>query len=614
MAELRIYDSQGRPIRGGAGESQQVKDFFFDGVRLAVDAGRTEMFCFFRAKDNETARSEQYYAKYSYRSRSEMNGLYQEVKRRIEGEYGMILDTENEDTRFFELLGSSESGRAPESSDLDDVRSLLSNFESARVGVGSYSEAYGLFSQLFSNDGVSKIAVSDNATGRSLSAYDLVIEKGDYFGLELLGDTEQKVESLRERRRSAFDSEYGTEDDNDPISGLVGAALFGGIGVALVLAAIYGSCLGLGMALPGVGSPPFVDSCGPSLGGVDADVAGNGSQEIRITGAINGLSETNETLTVTVVHENETVLHNSSKKRQLNSSGAFDFTVRPDGNVTSLAPGDYIATVEYGGTSKNASFTVEDGTDSAEATSGASENDTASSTAGNDTASSTAGNDTASSTAGNESDDTSSASESTAGGSIESVSAQETVDGQTDSFQLDGAVTGVTNRTVNMSIDFSAWDGTSLNSIESKDVTVASDGTFAFTVPFDPNGTDGPYEVTVRYNESTASDTFESGSATDPQLENVSFTYADGQQAKINFRGNTSGFDGRTDTSIDVRLENDTATVFQGTVPVTVDDDGTFQQIGLNVSENSLAPGTYTLVVTYDDGTPVEDTYDISSN
>ena len=126
MATLQIFDSQGQPIAGEGGrESQQMKDFFFDGVRFAVDANRNEMFCFFRARNNETARSEQYYAKYSYQSRSEMSGIYNAVKRRVEGEYGMILDTDNEDTRFFELLGSSDSGRVPESPVLDDVADIL---------------------------------------------------------------------------------------------------------------------------------------------------------------------------------------------------------------------------------------------------------------------------------------------------------------------------------------------------------------------------------------------------------------------------------------------------------------------------------------------------------
>ncbi|WP_277543580.1 hypothetical protein [Haloarcula laminariae] len=364
MEELQIYDSQGKPIRSATGrENQQVKDFFFDGVRLAVDAKRNEMFCFFRARDNDTARSEQYYAKYSYRNRSEMNRIYKEVKTRIEEEYGMILDTENEDTRFFELIGSSESGRVPTGSDLDDVTTILSEYKSARVGVGSYNEAYGLFSKLFNNEGVSKIAVSDNATGQSLSAYDLVIEKGDYFGLALLGDTEEKVKKLREQRQPAFESKYEEEDDddddNDLIAGLMGASLYAGISVALFLAIIYGSCLGLGIGL--IGDLPGATCGSPSFEDVNADAVGNGSQEIRITGGINGgPSDTDAQVNVTVRNESGMVFNDSSNRR-LNSSGNFNFTVQPGPNLTSLSPGNYTATVEYGEIRENDTFTFKSG-------------------------------------------------------------------------------------------------------------------------------------------------------------------------------------------------------------------------------------------------------------
>lgn len=572
MAELQIYDSQGQPIREGiGGENQQVKDFFFDGVRIAVDVNRNEMFCFFRARNNDTARSEQYYAQYTYESRSEMSRIYQAVKTRIEGEYGMILDTENEDTRFFELLGSSESGRVPDSSDLDDVESLLSDFESARLGVGSYREAYGLFRELFSNGGVSKIAVSDNATGRSLSSYDLVIETGDYFDMALLGDTEEKVEALRERRRSAFDSDY-EDDDNDPISGLLGAALFAGIGVGVMLVLIYGACFGLGMGIPGIGSPPFADSCGggPSLGSVSAEAVGNGSQEIRIAGGINGMSDTNATVNVTISRENGPQVLNSSREARLNSSGNFSFTVRPDNNGTSLAPGTYNATVEFRGSSKTATFEVENESGTAE-----SESDTPAE-------------------------------------SIETISGPATVDNSSESVQITGTTTGLAGQNVTVDINISSDDNMRVTTNLSRNVTVNPDETFNVSVPFNATGTQAPYEANVTYNGTTTSGTFGAGF-----LESVEVLDGDKQGGGenvsiINFDGEITGFAGNPNRTLNIRLERNSSIVDERTTQIEISENGQFDKTAFAVSDSghALRDGNYTLVATYD-GTQAEDEFSV---
>jgi len=585
MATLQIYDSQGQPIHGEAGgENQQVKDFFFDGVRLAVDANRNEMFCFFRARDNETARSEQYYAKYSYQTRSEMGNIFDAVKSRIEGEYGMILDTENNDTRFFELLGSSNSGSVPNnSSDLDDVMTLLSEYQSARIGVGSYDEAYGLFGKLSRNADVNKVAVSDNATGRSLSAYDLVIEKGDYFGVELLGDTEEKVESLRERRRAALESEHETDDDTDPISGLMGAALFVGVGVGIVLAVLYGSCLGLNMAL--VGDLPGA-TCGPSLGDISADATGNGSQEVRITGVINGLSDTNATVNVTVVHENGTKLFSNPGSRKLNSSGGFNFTIQPGSNETNLAPGNYTARVEFRGKQVEDNFTVENASGTA-----------------------------ATQTADNNTTDSTPDSTGTERGTIESISVPDTVNGSATSVRINGTTSNLTSGNISIQTNITSADGTSLLSTASKNVTVAADGNFTLSVLFDASGTDGPYEVTVRYNGSRTNATFGSGPSAEPKLEHMSVLDVDKSQAEISLRGNISNFTGDSDQVATIRVKNGTDTLYNRQTAVVVSEDGKFGtfEVTISISENPLTDGNYTLLATYKDGTPAKETFNVTT-
>ncbi|WP_276272373.1 hypothetical protein [Haloarcula litorea] len=323
MANLTIYDSQGTPIRdetGGRGDT--VSDLFFDGVRFAIDSRRQEAVCFFRAKDNPTARSEQYYAVYEYESRSELARLVEAVRSRIEEEYGMHLDTTNDDTRFFELLEGGGSATPPgDPSTLDDLEEIIEDYHQAKVGVGDYRDALGLFSKFHGTLAVSGIAVADNASGTSLSSYDLVVETGNYTGLEPLGDTASRMEDLRERRRRELG--YDVPDDDGLLDGLTpveGALLFGGAGVLLVIAALYGSCLGLhaaplGGALPG-------PSCGPSIDGVDGTLTFAGDPTMNVTGQFSG-GGTNAVV-ATVTGPNDGTARTNAN---INGSGQFAIEV-----------------------------------------------------------------------------------------------------------------------------------------------------------------------------------------------------------------------------------------------------------------------------------------------
>lgn len=362
MAELRIFDSQGSPIRSEEGTvNQMIKDFFFDGVRFAIDENQNQIYCFFRARDNETARSEQYYAMYKYRSRSEMRQIVSEVKTRIEDEYNMVLDMNNQDTRFFQLLSSSDSGSPPrDSNTIQDISELLSDYHKARLGVGSYDEAYALFSNYFSNKGVATIAVSDNAHGSSISSYDLVIEKGNYTGLEPLGDTADAVEELREERRAVFETDDG-DDDGLSLSGLKGALLFGGVGVVLLVSlvgALYGGCIFLDMSTPVINNPPGIDNCveqtnsSPVLVDVSAEVTGNNSQQLRVYGNLSNESRMNAPFNVTVRNETGKIVTNTSNQSVANDT--FDFTIP----IEDLSLGSYNARIKYANSTRDPEFEI----------------------------------------------------------------------------------------------------------------------------------------------------------------------------------------------------------------------------------------------------------------
>jgi len=589
MAELQIYDSQGSPIRGEAGrDSERVKDFFFDGVRFAVDKNRNEMFCFFRARDNDTARSEQYYAKYNYQSRSEMNNIVSAVENRIEGEYGMTLDTDNDDTQFFELLSSSSSGRTPaDMSTVEDVEQLLSGYHQAKLGVGSYSEAFGLFSKLFSNSGVNKIAVSDNATGSSVSSYDLVIEKGSHMGVEALGDTADELESLREQRRATFDPNYEPGDNSDSgLSGPEGALLFGGVGVLVVLVALYGTCLGLGMAIPGIDSPPGVGTCGdaePALNSISAEIDQNDSQQLQVSGNTSGMAGEQTRLNVSITSGGETLNSNSSD-RSIGEDGTFEFSVPIQQNESNSVPdGEYNVTVTINGMTAETMFTVGNETGTPETNETGTPETNESSTPEND-----------------------STSENGTTEGITNITVPDTVDGQTDIFGISGTTAGLNNSTVAMTVDFAAGDGTPLSGGGEQQVEIANDGTFEFNVSFDPADTEGPYTVTVTHNGSSVDEAFESSADTE-QFDSIDVGNVDNGQ--LSLTGTTSNIDSGTNVTAEVEITDDGGTdVYNSTELAEIDDSGQFDLTPLEFGD--VPSGTYSISVTID-GTTRTDTFTV---
>lgn len=497
MAELRIYDSQGQPIRDESGRpNQTVKDFFFDGVRFAVDKNRNEAYCFFRARENETARSEQYYAMYNYTSPSQLENIVSEVEARIEGEYGMALDRRNDDTRFFELLSSAESGRQPgDMSTVNDVEELLSDYRQAKLGVGSYGEAYYLFGELFDSNGVATVAVSENATGGSVSSYDLVIEQGDHFGLELLGETEEAVEELREQRRSMFES-APDPDDGGGLSGVQGAALFGFVGVLLLVGGAYGGCAVMGMDIPGIGAPPGV-SCGADAGltSVSAEVDGTDSQQVRINGSVSEAAATNGSFSVHIDDaDGNPTLNNHTVTERIDTDGNFSFAVPIQGSsettsVSTSTPsastdstggtsdgavpdGRYTVTVTYEGTNKTDTFCVGDcstptPTSEPEATATATDDGTSET-------------------------------------QVTGITASGTVDNGTADITVSGEIDGVSDSSIELPTDLIPDAGDALR--KNPSVDIATDGSFEYTLSFDVSNTEGPYTVTVYYNDSEASD------------------------------------------------------------------------------------------------------------
>lgn len=233
MGDLTIYDSQGRPLDGAAGvrEDERIKDFFFDGVRFALDMRlANEAIIFLRARDNQAARSEQYYAEYAFDHRSELPQLGEEISRVIEEDHEMILDTSHEDTDVFQFLVGDRSDErtgleAPGDWETnDDLLTLLERGQNLKIGVGSYVDACGMFTEYARESSVNQIAITDSGGSSHLENYDLVVEVGPYQGLEPLGDTGSRLETLREERRKRLRTNAGAEAGSTA-GGLVGRLL-----------------------------------------------------------------------------------------------------------------------------------------------------------------------------------------------------------------------------------------------------------------------------------------------------------------------------------------------------------------------------------------------------
>jgi hypothetical protein len=334
MARLTIYDSQGVPLDAESSydSDERIKEFFFQGVRFALDERKGEAVVFFRARPSETARSEQYFAEFRYDTRQELGELPDAVRRKVEDEEGMQLVTSEDDTTVFELL---ESSRNTSLTGVDynlknDLEELLENRNRLLLGTRSYEDAYTVLSDWLSTS-VSRFAIADRANSSVLEQYDVVVTPNSDEVLEPLHETKEQLESLRERRRRL------RRQRNRP-AGAAGSSskypfskqtmLAGGI--TLVLFALVGGGLFAGSCVYSF-SPGPVDSVvspvcpGGSGGPVDianfsASVNDDGTQ-LAVTGEFNR-TVSDKTLYIGV----EPVGGANGTTRQFNLTGSSSFS------------------------------------------------------------------------------------------------------------------------------------------------------------------------------------------------------------------------------------------------------------------------------------------------
>ncbi len=383
MSDLTIYDSQGVPIGGGVGDTdEEIKDFFFSGVRVALETvGSTYTFvAFFRARDSSASRSEQYYGVLETTDEGDLSNFHGIIEDHMRNEHGMELVTSKDDTAVFESLSSGSFGSAPgDRTTRQDIADLVNDGEQARVGVASYEEATELLRTYLKEIDRPNIAIAENAQSSTLSTYDLVIEKGTHSGLALLGDTEQRIEEMKKRKRRerqqlfGADGEemYGQSQPSGPFGlpmRMFAAAAAVGL-VVLLVAGTYGACF-LGVSIPVVGDLPGM-SCGaagdgggggtggPADASLAVDISANmttidGERTILVTGNLSEndarVTNSTETLNYTLMEggdENTTVENQTTVN--IDENGTFEFSLNDSINEST-----YQIAVEWRNTSATA--------------------------------------------------------------------------------------------------------------------------------------------------------------------------------------------------------------------------------------------------------------------
>jgi len=197
MGQLTIYDSEGNEYGhvGRGRQNQRISNFFFSGVRVAIDlSGQPELIVFFRAKESNTGRSEQFYAVYQDNSPRNLLPNFKSDLERWAREQEMTLVTDMDDVQVYREL--TEDGGDPPGDDIQHtvLSHILEKGEQARVGVNDHINALSLFQNYSQNGAASRIAIAEESGGSGLNDYDLVIETGRYRGLEPLGETQQRFQ------------------------------------------------------------------------------------------------------------------------------------------------------------------------------------------------------------------------------------------------------------------------------------------------------------------------------------------------------------------------------------------------------------------------------------
>jgi hypothetical protein len=207
MSDLEIYDSEGeRVLSDTRGYSDRIADFFFGGVRLYIERksrSTIELIAFFRARESEASRAEQYYAVYQADNhRNIFDNFSSEMKTMVEDEEGMLLQTTSEDVEVFNSLTRGRYGTPGTPTEHDHIESLLREGKQLRLGVSSSTDAVGLVKKYL--DGPSQtLAIADDININKLDNCDLLVETGADVESMPIGSAEEPLDK-KERKNTIY--------------------------------------------------------------------------------------------------------------------------------------------------------------------------------------------------------------------------------------------------------------------------------------------------------------------------------------------------------------------------------------------------------------------------
>lgn len=206
MSTLTVYDTTGNRYADGSATAEtdeSIKDLFYGGVRFAIETGRQlTITVFFRAKESENARSEQFYARFETRSDNQyLSELLSALEETIEGDWGYTIDNSSSEMNLYQVLRDGKYEVPGTEVDHDIVSDLLSQGRRPRLGVADEDNAVGLLNVFVSN--YTTAAITDSIESSSISTYDLVVVPGKGRGVTPLGETAEQWSTAQESARES---------------------------------------------------------------------------------------------------------------------------------------------------------------------------------------------------------------------------------------------------------------------------------------------------------------------------------------------------------------------------------------------------------------------------
>jgi hypothetical protein len=204
--DATIYDSRGNVYwgEGSTRAGDRVKEFFFAGVRVAVNlAGRRpEIVAFFRGRESPTSRAEQFYFVHQAATVQQLFSEFETNFEEATADADIRVDRDTDDMTVFNRFVSLSGSNVDSTFELNVIEHLLSRGQQLRFGVRREDDAIEYFRRFIKSEEVTSIAISDEVDEDALRPYDLVFVPGARRNLDPLGDTERAMKEGKQQLES----------------------------------------------------------------------------------------------------------------------------------------------------------------------------------------------------------------------------------------------------------------------------------------------------------------------------------------------------------------------------------------------------------------------------